>query len=204
MQISSKVCVYHSHTYAITCSPHSRPALAQVLLVFGGENDDSGAGASTGPPPSSSSASRGAAAAGEAGSDPADPFSLACFDTDLMLWYAPTVTGRAPQPRSGHSLSLLPAASGSVSGTGGDGKVVVLFGGIRRRQWLNDIYTLRTDTFRWLAVRPAGTPPHPRSYHAAATVPASPFAPSSGPRLVVFGGNDGNRSFADVHVLECG
>jgi len=142
---------------------------------------------------------------------------LACLDTELMLWFTPTVTGRVPQPRSGHSLCLLPPSSppaaappqpprvgggGGSSSSGGGPAVVVMFGGTRRRQWLADVHLLRTDTYRWQQVRPGGTPPAPRSYHAAAVVPASRL--DATPRLVVFGGNDGSRSFADVHVLHCG
>ena len=178
-------------------------ASSKVLLVFGGENDDA--------PVAAGSSSASPAGLADDSADGSDPMGLGCFDTELQLWYSPSVTGRHPQPRSGHSLTLLPSCVTNANASTGSSPVVALFGGIRRRGWLNDVYLLRTDTYRWQHVRPGGQQPPPRCYHAAAAALAPP--PSAGSnsgsqlpsywRLVVFGGNDGNRSFRDVHVLEC-
>jgi len=49
------------------------------------------------------------------------------------------------------------------------------------------------ETMRWYKTQCQGTPPSARGFHEAAMVNS---------KLYVFGGFDGERYFADVHVLD--
>lgn len=104
------------------------------------------------------------------------------LDTEIMLWYPPTVTGDAPSSRSGHTATRL------------DSNLVVVFGGVKGRKWLNTVHVLDCTVWKWIAVKVAGTAPPPRSYHTAVTVGTN--------RMIVFGGNNADQCFDSVHVLE--
>ena len=104
---------------------------------------------------------------------------IAC-DTELLLWYPLSVSGKPPAARAGHSLTMLRQQA-------------VVFGGVRGRNWLQDVFALDTVTNRWALRNCVGEAPAARSYHAAVALDDS--------RMLVFGGNDGDRSFNDVFVL---
>jgi N-acetylneuraminic acid mutarotase len=92
-----------------------------------------------------------------------------------------TASGRAPQPRQGHSAVML-------------GSSMLVFGGSRRRAWFNDVHVLDTDALRWTSLDAlAGRAPEPRAYHSATALSAS--------SMLLFGGNGPDRAFNDVHVL---
>ena len=178
---------------------------APSLLCFGGENDDAEA-ARTAEPMESSAAPAG----GDAVIEAEDPFGLHVFDFELSIRYAPGAGGKPPSRRSGHSLNVfVDTAPPTAALSNGDAlrrpqggrkpasaapHFAVVFGGIRGRQWLNDVHVLFMGTYRWLPAKPQGRPPAPRCYHCTATL---------GSRLIVFGGNNSERSFNDVHVLDC-
>jgi hypothetical protein len=107
------------------------------------------------------------------------------LDTEIMLWYPPTVSGDVPSGRSGHTATLLHKTS-----------ELIVFGGVKGSKWLNMSTVSCLDTLRWKWRTPKvqGTAPKPRSYHTATALPDN--------RVVVFGGNDATQSFATVHVLE--
>ena len=104
------------------------------------------------------------------------------LDTEIMLWYPPSVSGDIPSGRSGHTASLIKDE-------------LVVFGGVKGNKWLNTVSVLDTQTWQWTNVKPHGTPPKHRSYHTATTV-------GNNNQIVVFGGNNGTQSFNSVHVLE--
>jgi len=124
------------------------------------------------------------------------------LDTDIMLWYPPSVTGSIPSGRSGHTASLLPHTN-----------ELVVFGGVRNRKWLNSVSVLDTTRWKWTTPKIAGAAPRPRSYHSATPIALASTSGgqtderrgSSGGRvnrLVIFGGNNDDTSFNTVHVLD--
>ena len=109
------------------------------------------------------------------------------LDTDIMLWYPPSVSGQIPSGRSGHTASLLPNTN-----------ELVVFGGVKNNKWQNSVAVLDTSRWKWTNPKIAGSAPRPRSYHSATAVGGS----SGRSRLVIFGGNDESESFNTVHVLD--
>mmetsp|Transcript_37988 Transcript_37988/g.82650 ORF Transcript_37988/g.82650 Transcript_37988/m.82650 type:complete len:782 (-) Transcript_37988:521-2866(-) len=109
------------------------------------------------------------------------------LDTDIMLWYPPSVSGQIPSGRSGHTASLLPHTN-----------ELVVFGGVKNNKWQNSVAVLDTTRWKWSVPKIAGSAPRPRSYHTATAVGAS----HGRSRLVIFGGNDEAESFDTVHVLD--
>lgn len=105
------------------------------------------------------------------------------LDADVLLWYPPVCGGPAPRPRSGHAAALV-------------GHEIVFWGGCQGRKWSNDTHVLDVESWRWRVALPQGPRPAPRTYHTATAV--------RGGRVVIFGGNDAERSFGDVHVLDAG
>ena len=107
------------------------------------------------------------------------------LDTEIMLWYPPSVTGDVPSGRSGHSASLL-------------GSDLVVFGGVKGSKFQSSLYVLDTARWKWSQPKINGDTPRPRSYHTATSVQR----PGGKHWMVVFGGNDRSKSFDTVHVLE--
>jgi len=102
------------------------------------------------------------------------------LDTDICLWYPPSIAGKTPEPRAGHSASLV-------------GKHLVIFGGSTGRKWMNSVACMDTERWTWEnKVTIAGQPPSARSYHTATAV---------GNKVVVFGGSSFTKTFDDVIVL---
>ena len=122
------------------------------------------------------------------------------LDTDIMLWYPPSVSGQIPSGRSGHSSCVISNTS-----------ELVVFGGVRNGKWLNSVAVLDTNRWKWSTLKALGDAPRPRSYHSATVIGSSSNngssssgsgGSSSGSRIVIFGGNDGDQCFNSVHVLE--
>jgi hypothetical protein len=105
------------------------------------------------------------------------------LDTEIMLWYPPTVSGDVPSGRSGHTATMLSKTN-----------ELIVFGGVKGSKWLNTVSCLDTLRWKWRTPKIQGAAPKPRSYHSATALPDN--------RVVVFGGNDATQSFATVHVLE--
>jgi N-acetylneuraminic acid mutarotase len=103
------------------------------------------------------------------------------LDTEIMLWYPPTVSGDVPSGRSGHTATML-------------NHELIVFGGVKGSKWLNTVSCLDTLRWKWRTPKIQGMAPKPRSYHTATALPDN--------RVVIFGGNDATQSFATVHVLE--
>ena len=109
------------------------------------------------------------------------------LDTEIMLWYPPSVTGAVPSGRSGHTASLLPKSN-----------ELVIFGGVKNNKWQNSMAVLDTMRWKWSVPKIMGDAPRPRSYHSATAVNRPG---KDGDLLVIFGGNNGDKSFNSVHVL---
>eukprot|EP00548_Thalassiothrix_antarctica_P006965 CAMPEP_0194147220 /NCGR_PEP_ID=MMETSP0152-20130528/22594_1 /TAXON_ID=1049557 /ORGANISM="Thalassiothrix antarctica, Strain L6-D1" /LENGTH=558 /DNA_ID=CAMNT_0038847935 /DNA_START=68 /DNA_END=1744 /DNA_ORIENTATION=- len=110
------------------------------------------------------------------------------LDTEIMLWYPPSVTGLIPSGRSGHSANII------------DGINMYVFGGVRGQKWQNSVAMLDTARWKWSAIKIIGHAPPPRSYHSATSLQKE----NSTKWIVVFGGNDAKTCFNTVHVLEIG
>lgn len=110
------------------------------------------------------------------------------LDTEIMLWYPPSVSGQIPSGRSGHTASLLDATN-----------ELVVFGGVKNNKWQNSVAVLDTMRWRWTMPKIAGDAPRARSYHSATAVPS---LVDDGSLLVIFGGNNDVESFNTVHVLD--
>lgn len=104
------------------------------------------------------------------------------LDTDLFVWYPPSLSGQGPGSRSGHASAMLSES-------------VLVHGGCRGRTWVGDAYLLNLRTWHWERLEAGGEAPRPRSYHSATAI-------RGGGAVVFFGGNDAKDSFADVCVLE--
>lgn len=113
------------------------------------------------------------------------------LDTEIMLWYPPTVSGQIPSGRSGHGSCFLP-----------DTNELVVFGGVKNGRWLNSVSILDTNRWRWSTLKAVGDAPRPRSYHSATVIGSNGPSSDVGSRVVIFGGNDGDQCFNSVHVLE--
>ena len=110
------------------------------------------------------------------------------LDTEIMLWYPPSVSGQIPSGRSGHTASLLDTTN-----------ELVVFGGVKNNKWQNSVAVLDTMRWRWTLPKIAGDAPRARSYHSATAVPS---LSDEGSLLVIFGGNNDVESFNTVHVLD--
>jgi N-acetylneuraminic acid mutarotase len=110
------------------------------------------------------------------------------LDTEIMLWYPPSVSGNVPSGRSGHTATLLPNTN-----------ELVVFGGVKNNKWQNTMAVLDSMRWSWSVPKITGTAPKPRSYHSATAVPSSD---GDGYMLVVFGGNNETECFNTVHVLD--
>ena len=110
------------------------------------------------------------------------------LDTEIMLWYPPTVSGQIPSGRSGHSASVLE-----------DTIELVVFGGVKNGKWLNSASVLDTNRWKWSTIRAIGVAPPHRSYHSSTAIKSDD---NSGSRIVIFGGNNDSKCFNTVHVLE--
>eukprot|EP00804_Cyclotella_cryptica_P010864 CCRYP_008793-RA/>CCRYP_008793-RA protein AED:0.00 eAED:0.00 QI:1125/-1/1/1/-1/1/1/198/434 len=113
------------------------------------------------------------------------------LDTEIMLWFPPSVSGQVPSGRSGHTASLL-----------NNSNELVVFGGVKNGKWLNSISVLDTGRWKWSTPKILGDAPPPRSYHSATSLTSSDKKSNEGSRIVIFGGNNDTKCFNGVHVLE--
>lgn len=105
------------------------------------------------------------------------------LDTSINLWYPPTISGKGPGPRAGHTGTIIRE------------NVVVFIGGRRRSVYISSVFYLDTSRWHWMIPVIEGKPPRPRAHHTCSTI--------SGNRVVLFGGSDDFRCFNDVHCLKC-
>ncbi|AED93708.1 acyl-CoA binding protein 5 [Arabidopsis thaliana] len=114
--------------------------------------------------------------------DPSESMPVMVFDLHCCSWSILKTYGKPPISRGGQSVTLV-------------GKSLVIFGGQdAKRSLLNDLHILDLDTMTWEEIDAVGSPPTPRSDHAAA-VHAERY-------LLIFGGGSHATCFDDLHVLD--
>ncbi|XVF57493.1 hypothetical protein PTKIN_Ptkin06aG0209600 [Pterospermum kingtungense] len=114
--------------------------------------------------------------------DPSEIIQVKAFDLQTGTWSILKTYGKAPVSRGGQSVTLV-------------GTTLVIFGGQdAKRTLLNDLHVLDLETMTWDEIDAVGTPPSPRSDHAAA-VHAERY-------LLIFGGGSHATCFNDLHVLD--
>ncbi|KAL6622700.1 hypothetical protein ACP70R_032579 [Stipagrostis hirtigluma subsp. patula] len=87
---------------------------------------------------------------------PTESLSVKEFDPQTCTWSTLRTYGRSPSSRGGQSVTLV-------------GETLVVFGGEGHgRSLLNDLHILDLETMTWDEFETTGTPPSPRSEHAAA------------------------------------
>ncbi|XP_024007647.1 acyl-CoA-binding domain-containing protein 5 isoform X2 [Eutrema salsugineum] len=113
--------------------------------------------------------------------DPSESMPVKVFDLHTCTWSILKTYGKPPVSRGGQSTTLV-------------GKRLVIFGGQdAKKSLLNDLHVLDLDTMTWNEIDAVGSPPSPRSDHAAA-VHAERY-------LLIFGGGSHTTCFDDLHVL---
>ncbi|XP_006650861.1 acyl-CoA-binding domain-containing protein 6 [Oryza brachyantha] len=114
--------------------------------------------------------------------DPSENITVKEFDPHTCTWSIVKTYGKPPVSRGGQSVTLV-------------GTTLVLFGGEdAKRCLLNDLHILDLETMTWDDVDAIGTPPSPRSDHAAAC--------HADRYLLIFGGGSHATCFDDLHVLD--
>ncbi|KAJ6842475.1 acyl-CoA-binding domain-containing protein 4-like [Iris pallida] len=114
--------------------------------------------------------------------DPSETVTVKEFDPQTCTWSNLRTYGKPPISRGGQSITL-------VGGT------LVMFGGEdAKRTLLNDLHILDLETMTWDEFDAIGTPPSPRSDHAAAC--------HAERYLLIFGGGSHATCFNDLHVLD--
>uniref|UniRef100_A0A0D9W134 ACB domain-containing protein n=1 Tax=Leersia perrieri TaxID=77586 RepID=A0A0D9W134_9ORYZ len=114
--------------------------------------------------------------------DPSENITVKEFDPHTCTWSIVKTYGKPPVSRGGQSVTLV-------------GTTLVVFGGEdAKRCLLNDLHILDLETMTWDDVDAIGTPPSPRSDHAAAC--------HADRYLLIFGGGSHATCFNDLHVLD--
>ncbi|PWZ21908.1 Acyl-CoA-binding domain-containing protein 4 [Zea mays] len=114
--------------------------------------------------------------------DPSEGVTVKEFDPHTCTWSIVRTYGKPPVSRGGQTVTLV-------------GTTLVLFGGEdAERCLLNDLHILDLETMTWDDVDAIGTPPSPRSDHAAAC--------HADRYLLIFGGGSHATCFNDLHVLD--
>ncbi|CAH2044533.1 unnamed protein product [Thlaspi arvense] len=114
--------------------------------------------------------------------DPSESMPVMVFDLHTCTWSILKTNGKPPISRGGQSTTLV-------------GKSLVIFGGQdAKKSLLNDLHVLDLDSMTWNEIDAVGSPPSPRSDHAAA-VHAERY-------LLIFGGGSHATCFDDLHVLD--
>lgn len=110
-----------------------------------------------------------------------------CFELDIahLLWEPifAEVGHRPPAPRHGHTFTQV-----SKSGA------AVLFGGAGAG-FFNDVFLFDIKTGKWDQPLVTGSLPEARAFHTACPL-------INGSKVFIFGGTNGSRTFADLHVLD--
>ncbi|KAK8950774.1 Acyl-CoA-binding domain-containing protein 4 [Platanthera zijinensis] len=114
--------------------------------------------------------------------DPSKTVTVKEFDLQTLTWSDLRTYGKPPISRGGQSVTLV-------------GTTLVIFGGQdAKRSLLNDLHVLDLETMTWDDIDAIGTPPSPRSDHAAAC--------HAERYLLIFGGGSHATCFNDLYVLD--
>ena len=108
---------------------------------------------------------------------------LYVLDLASKEWIRAECNGVAPSPRESHTATLI-----------GEDKVVIFGGsGEGEANYLNDLHVLDLRTMRWTSPQVRGHIPVPRDSHSAVAI---------GNKLVVYGGDCGDRYHGDVDMFD--
>ncbi|KQJ86451.1 acyl-CoA-binding domain-containing protein 6 [Brachypodium distachyon] len=114
--------------------------------------------------------------------EPTENISVKEFDPQTCTWSTLRTYGKSPSSRGGQSVTLV-------------GDTLVVFGGEGDgRSLLNDLHVLDLESMTWDEFESTGTPPSPRSEHAAACY-ADQY-------LLIFGGGSHSTCFSDLYLLD--
>lgn len=116
--------------------------------------------------------------------------SMLSYDPEFEVWYEAVDRGHRPSARLGHTATLHTA-----NGEGASQKLLV-FGGWNGAKYSDpELRELHIGSdWSWKRVLSGGKPPFARAYHTATRL--------ADDRVLVFGGNDGDKSFRRPHVLD--
>ncbi|CAN0897263.1 Acyl-CoA-binding domain-containing protein 4 [Linum grandiflorum] len=108
---------------------------------------------------------------------------------DLLTnrWFVPQCRGSPPSPRESHTATLIDNSKMVVFGGSGEGEA----------NYLNDVHVLDLKEMAWIPLDEddvKGEVPVPRDSHSAVGI--------DGRRVLVFGGDRGDRYHGDVDVLD--
>ncbi|VAI14340.1 unnamed protein product [Triticum turgidum subsp. durum] len=111
-----------------------------------------------------------------------ESLSVKEFDPQTSTWSILRTYGKSPSSRGGQSVTRV-------------GDTLVVFGGEGGgRSLLNELHVLDLETMTWDEFESTGTPPSPRSEHAAACY-ADRY-------LLIFGGGSHSTCFSDLYLLD--
>ncbi|XP_069675101.1 kelch domain-containing protein 3 isoform X2 [Periplaneta americana] len=109
---------------------------------------------------------------------------LFCFDTNILQWSCPSVSGMIPGARDGHSACII-------------NHCMFVFGGFEEEidRFSQDVHALDLRTMRWTYIITQGEPPSYRDFHSATAL---------GDRMYIFGGRgDLNGPFHSQEEIYC-
>lgn len=92
------------------------------------------------------------------------------MNLETKQWSKPTIKGKIPRARAGHSATAFHGMSGTT---------ILIFGGKCDTQYFNDVFLLDTKRMEWIETTTAGDIPSPVAFHACAAI---------GSNLYLFGG----------------
>ena len=108
---------------------------------------------------------------------------LHILDLQTKEWNKPNCKGILPSPRESHTATLV-----------GDDKLVIFGGsGEGEANYLNDVHILDLKSMTWASPEVKGDPPAPRDSHTAVAI---------GNKLLIYGGDCGDRYHGEVDVLD--
>ncbi|CAN1784467.1 RING finger protein B, partial [Linum perenne] len=110
---------------------------------------------------------------------------LHILDLDTNRWFVPKCKGSPPSPRESHTATLIDGCKMVVFGGSGEGEA----------NYLNDVHVLDLKEMSWNSLYDVkGEVPVSRDSHSAVGI--------DGNRVLVFGGDRGDRYHGDVDVLD--
>ncbi|KAK8934140.1 hypothetical protein KSP39_PZI014291 [Platanthera zijinensis] len=108
---------------------------------------------------------------------------LHILDLHTKEWVKPTCKGTLPTPRESHTSTLIGEDRLIIFGGSGEGEA----------NYLNDVHVLDLKTMTWTSPDVKGNPPAPRDSHTAVSI---------GNKLLIYGGDCGDRYHGEVDVLD--